>query len=143
MWMRSEPNRGLRLVRFSDTFNLAMAHGAPPRNSTWLGAHVWALVSDNLKSGVKRALYRQLAKADLIVIEDFGIAPLADETVRDSRWRSSRTATTGARPSIPAKLPLDQWHAYLGDRTVADAMLDRLDSRRRSPLRVSRSRFIR
>src|SRR5439155_18029200 len=96
-------------------------------------------------SGLRRALwlYRQLAKADLIVIEDFGIAPLADETVRDSRWRSSRTATTRARPSFPAKLPLDQWHAYLGDRTVADAMLDRLDSRRRSPLRVSRSRFIR
>ena len=59
-----------------------------------LSAHVRALVPDNLKSGVKRALYRQVAKADLIVIEDFGIAPLADETVRDSRWRSSRTATT-------------------------------------------------
>jgi len=67
-----------------------------------LAAHVRALVPDNLKSGVKRALYRQVAKADLIVIEDFGIAPLADETVRDSRWRSSRTATTGARPSFPA-----------------------------------------
>jgi DNA replication protein DnaC len=22
-------------------------------------------------------------------------------------------------------LPIDQWHAYLGDRTVADAILDR------------------
>jgi DNA replication protein DnaC len=23
-------------------------------------------------------------------------------------------------------LPIDQWHAYLGDRTVADAILDRV-----------------
>lgn len=27
---------------------------------------------------------------------------------------------------ITSQLPLDQWHAYLGDRTVADAILDRL-----------------
>jgi len=61
----------------------------------------------------------------LIVIEDFGIAPLADETVRDSleilEDRYDRRSTL-----IPSQLPLDRWHAYLGDRTVADAMLDRL-----------------
>ena len=27
---------------------------------------------------------------------------------------------------ITSQLPIDQWHAYLGDRTVADAILDRL-----------------
>lgn len=27
---------------------------------------------------------------------------------------------------ITSQLPLDQWHGYLGDRTVADAILDRL-----------------
>ena len=27
---------------------------------------------------------------------------------------------------ITSQLPLDQWHAALGDRTVADAILDRL-----------------
>jgi DNA replication protein DnaC len=31
----------------------------------------------------RSALYRQLAKADLIVIDDFGLTPLADGTVRD------------------------------------------------------------
>jgi hypothetical protein len=29
------------------------------------------------------ALYRQLAKADLLLIDDFGLALLGDETVRD------------------------------------------------------------
>jgi len=73
----------------------------------------------------RSALYRQLAKADLIVIDDFGIAPLADETVRDLLEilddRYDRRSTL-----ITSQLPLDQWHAYLGDRTVADAILDRL-----------------
>lgn len=73
----------------------------------------------------RSALYRQLAKADLLLIDDFGLAPLADETVRDLLEilddRYDRRSTL-----ITSQLPVDQWHAYLGDRTVADAILDRL-----------------
>jgi len=73
----------------------------------------------------RSSLYRQLAKADLIAIDDFGIAPLADETVRDLLEilddRYDRRSTL-----ITSQLPLDHWHVYLGDRTVADAILDRL-----------------
>ncbi len=73
----------------------------------------------------RSALYRQLARADLIVIDDFGLTPLADETVRDLLEilddRYDRKSTL-----ITSQLPVDQWHAYLGDRTVADAILDRL-----------------
>jgi DNA replication protein DnaC len=73
----------------------------------------------------RSALYRQLAKADLLVIDDFGLNPLADETVRDLLEilddRYDRKSTL-----ITSQLPVDQWHAYLGDRTVADAILDRL-----------------
>jgi DNA replication protein DnaC len=73
----------------------------------------------------RSALYRQIAKADLLVIDDFGLAPLSDETVRDLLEilddRYDRKSTL-----ITSQLPIDQWHAYLGDRTVADAILDRL-----------------
>jgi DNA replication protein DnaC len=73
----------------------------------------------------RSAFYRQLAKADLIVIDDFGITPLADETVRDLLEilddRYDRRSTL-----ITSQLPVEQWHTYLGDRTVADAILDRL-----------------
>jgi DNA replication protein DnaC len=73
----------------------------------------------------RSALYRQLARVDLIVIDDFGLTPLADETVRDLleilNDRYDRRSTM-----ITSQLPVDQWHAYLGDRTVADAILDRL-----------------
>lgn len=73
----------------------------------------------------RSALYRQLARADLIVIDDFGLTPLADESVRDLLEilddRYDRKSTL-----ITSQLPVDQWHSYLGDRTVADAILDRL-----------------
>ena len=73
----------------------------------------------------RSALLRQLAKADLLVLDDFGIAPLADEAVRDLLEilddRYDRRSTL-----ITSQLPIDQWHAYLGDRTLADAILDRL-----------------
>lgn len=73
----------------------------------------------------RSAYYRQLAKVDLIVIDDFGLAPLADENVRDLLEilddRYDRKSTL-----ITSQLPVDQWHACLGDRTVADAILDRL-----------------
>jgi len=73
----------------------------------------------------RSALFKHLAKADLLVLDDFAIAPLSDETVRDLLEilddRYDRASTL-----ITSQLPVDQWHAVLGDRTVADAILDRL-----------------
>ena len=73
----------------------------------------------------RSAFFRQLAKADLLLLDDFGLAPLSDETVRDLLEilddRYDRRSTL-----ITSQLPIDQWHAYLGDRTVADAILDRV-----------------
>lgn len=73
----------------------------------------------------RSTFFRHLAKADLLVLDDFGLAPLADTVVRDLLEilddRYDRRATL-----ITSQLPLDQWHAALGDRTVADAILDRL-----------------
>jgi DNA replication protein DnaC len=73
----------------------------------------------------RSAFFRQLAKADLLLLDDFGLTPLSDETVRDLLEilddRYDRRSTL-----ITSQLPIDQWHAYLGDRTVADAILDRV-----------------
>jgi DNA replication protein DnaC len=73
----------------------------------------------------RSALLRQLAKAHLLVIDDFGITPLTDETVRDLLEILDDRYDHGSS-LITSQLPVDQWHAYLGDRTVADAILDRL-----------------
>jgi DNA replication protein DnaC len=73
----------------------------------------------------RSALLKQLARVELLVIDDFGIAPLADASVRDLLEllddRYDRASTL-----ITSQLPLDQWHGYLGDRTLAEAILDRL-----------------
>lgn len=73
----------------------------------------------------RSAFFRQLAKADLLLLDDFGLTPLSGETVRDLLEilddRYDRRSTL-----ITSQLPIDQWHAYLGDRTIADAILDRV-----------------
>ena len=73
----------------------------------------------------KRSSFLKLiAKADLLMINDFGLAPMTDEVKRnlleilDDRYDRKFTLIT-------SQLPVDQWHAYLADPTLADAILDR------------------
>jgi DNA replication protein DnaC len=67
----------------------------------------------------------QLAKLDLLVIDDFAISPMgASERndlleVLDDRIGSRSTLIT-------SQLPVKAWHAYLDDPTLADAILDRV-----------------
>jgi DNA replication protein DnaC len=73
----------------------------------------------------RSAFLKQLAKVDLLYIDDFGLAPLADQSKRDlleileDRYDKKSTLIT-------SQLPLDQWHAYIDEPTLADAILDRL-----------------
>jgi DNA replication protein DnaC len=73
----------------------------------------------------RASLLRQIAKAELLVIDDFGLTPLSDQSKRDlleildDRYDRSSTIVT-------SQLPVDQWHDYLADPTLADAILDRL-----------------
>lgn len=106
----------------------ALAHAACRADFAVRCFRIPRLVEELARYGAlqKRSLLlRQLARADLLVLDDFGLAPLADETVRDLLEilddRYDRRATL-----ITSQLPIDQWHAYLGDRTVADAILDRI-----------------
>jgi DNA replication protein DnaC len=73
----------------------------------------------------KSTFLRQIAKADLLIIDDFGLAPLSDTLRRDLLEilddRYDRRSTL-----ITSQLPLEQWHTYLEDPTIADAILDRL-----------------
>jgi len=71
------------------------------------------------------AFLKQLAKVDLLYIDDFGLAPLADQSKRDlleileDRYDKKSTLIT-------SQLPVDQWHAWIDEPTLADAILDRL-----------------
>ncbi|MBU0483928.1 MAG: IS21-like element helper ATPase IstB [Proteobacteria bacterium] len=65
------------------------------------------------------------AKTDLLVLDDWGLAPMADQQRRDllelleDRYGKRSTIVT-------SQLPVSAWHEAIGDPTFADAILDRL-----------------
>ena len=65
------------------------------------------------------------AKTDLLILDDWGITPLNAEQRRDlleildDRYAARSTLVAG-------QLPVERWHDYLEDPTIADAILDRL-----------------
>jgi DNA replication protein DnaC len=73
----------------------------------------------------KSQLFKHLAKFKLLILDDFGLTPLADETKRDLLEiiddRFDKTATI-----VTSQLPVAKWHEYLADPTLADAILDRI-----------------
>jgi DNA replication protein DnaC len=89
-----------------------------------------------------------LAKTDVLMLDDWALAPLSDENRRDLLEsvdeRHDRRATI-----ITSQLPVEHWHDALGDPTLADAILDRLvhnaykivlhgESRRKQPPKLTR-----
>jgi DNA replication protein DnaC len=70
-------------------------------------------------------LMAALAKVDVLVLDDWGLAVLDDERRRDllelldERYQTRSTVIT-------SQLPVAHWHDALGDPTLADAILDRL-----------------
>lgn len=68
---------------------------------------------------------RQLAKVSLLLLDDWGLEALKHDQRSDLMEimddRHGHTSTL-----IISQLPTDQWHASIGDNTLADAILDRL-----------------
>jgi DNA replication protein DnaC len=67
----------------------------------------------------------RFARVDLLVLDDFAIAPLK-ETHRQDLLEILEDRDGTRSTVIASQLPADAWHAYLGDPTVADAILDRI-----------------
>jgi DNA replication protein DnaC len=66
-----------------------------------------------------------LAKTDVLVLYDRGVSPL------DAATRSDLMEIIDDRAALKAtimstQLPIDHWHGWIGDASVADAILDRL-----------------
>ena len=67
----------------------------------------------------------QLAKTDLLILDDWGLATLNAEQRRD--LLDILDDRHGLRSTlITSQLPVKQWHEIIGDPTLADAILDRL-----------------
>ena len=65
------------------------------------------------------------SRVDVMVLDDWGVAPMTAENRRDlleildDRYEKKSTLIT-------SQLPVDKWHRYLEDPTLADAILDRV-----------------
>lgn len=66
-----------------------------------------------------------IAKVNLLVIDDFAISPMgARERTDLLELLDDRVGTRATL--ITSQLPIENWHDYIGDPTLADAILDRL-----------------
>lgn len=76
-------------------------------------------------TGSYNKLNKQLIHAKLLLLDDFGLAPLSYEIklalLQIIEDRYERAATI-----IVAQLPVAQWYDYLAEPTLAEAILDRL-----------------
>jgi DNA replication protein DnaC len=70
-------------------------------------------------------LLKKLARAALIVIDDFGVAAVMGKQYRDLLEILDDRHGLGST-LVTSQFPVDQWHGVINDATVADAILDRL-----------------
>jgi DNA replication protein DnaC len=90
-----------RVPRLFEEILLARAEGSYPR---WLA---------------------KLARVDVLILDDWGLAPLRDSDrldlleIMEDRYGNRSTILT-------SQLPVSKWHDQVGDPTIADAFCDRL-----------------
>lgn len=70
----------------------------------------------------------QLAKTDVLVLDDWGMGAL-DSSVRSDLLEIIDDRAASKATIITSQLPIEHWHAWIGDATIADAILDRVMQR--------------
>jgi DNA replication protein DnaC len=123
--------------------NLLM-HGATGVGKTWLSC---ALANQACRQGLSALYVRAprlfeelnlchadgsfrkrlaaIAKTNLLIIDDFAISPIGPRERADLlELLDDRVGTRSTL--ITSQLPVENWHDYIGDPTLADAIMDRL-----------------
>lgn len=106
----------------------ALGHNACLKGYTSRNLRMPKLFSELLMAKADGSFHKvisSLEKYNVLILDDFGIAPLTDEQRRDlleiidARYNQKSTIIT-------SQLPLKMWHEAIGDSTLADAILDRI-----------------
>ena len=75
--------------------------------------------------GQHARLLKMLARVELLILDDWGLAPMLADQRRDMleimEDRHGRGSTI-----VTSQLPVEHWHEIIADPTIADAILDRL-----------------
>lgn len=86
---------------------------------------LWSKLKIAKIDGTYAKLLSEIAKIDVIILDDWGIVSPDEEQRRDlleildDRYQKKSTIIT-------SQLPIPHWHEHLNDATIADAILDRL-----------------
>lgn len=75
--------------------------------------------------GTYPKIMARLAKVDLLVLDDWGLSPFTPAEARELLEVIEERHGTRST-AVASQLPIENWHAALGDPTVADAIMDRL-----------------
>ena len=67
----------------------------------------------------------KLSKTNVLVIDDFGLNPLSATDRKDLLEIIEDRYMTGST-IIASQLPLKEWHEFIGEPTIADAVMDRI-----------------
>ena len=106
----------------------ALAHSACRQGYTALYLRLPRLLQDlNIAKGDGRypKLISTLARTQLLILDDWGLVKLTAEQRRD--LLEILEDRHGLRSTLAtSQLPIEKWHATIGDPTLADAILDRL-----------------
>lgn len=106
----------------------ALAHTACREGFSVLYLRVARLFADlALARGDGRyiKLLATFAKTDLLILDDYGLAPFTREQRYD--FLEILEDRHGLRSTlVTSQLPVEHWHEHIGDPTTADAILDRL-----------------
>jgi DNA replication protein DnaC len=75
--------------------------------------------------GSLRQLLRRLNRIDVLVIDDWAMAPMVESERRDF-WEIAEDRYQTRSMILTSQLPVSRWHEQIGDPTLADGILDRL-----------------
>jgi len=75
--------------------------------------------------GSLRHLLTRLSRVDVLVVDDWAMAPLQESERRDF-WEICEERYQSRSTILTSQLPVARWHEQIGDPTLADGILDRL-----------------
>ena len=70
-------------------------------------------------------LLARLSRMDVLVIDDWAMAPMSEPERRDL-WEIAEDRYQTRSMILTSQLPVSRWHDQIGDPTIADGILDRL-----------------
>src|SRR5271169_1506902 len=100
---------------------------ASERISSWTAASWQAVGAQRAAVGADghhARLLKSLARVELLILDDWGLAPMTAEQRRDLEIMEDRHGRGSTM--VTSQLPVEHWHEIIGDPTLADAILDRL-----------------